>query len=225
MSDKQHTLKLEDLPEFIFGADGEGDDPADTSTGSSEDPNPTDPADAGSDPDEDEEEEIAEDDPAKGLKSALAKERRAAKAEKKRADALQREKDEAELAKKSEVEQAKIRADRATEKLAKLTEGFKRSAIENAIRAAASDFVDPEDAVAGVDRSSITVEQDKDDPSDVTIDTKSVERAVKALAAKKSHYLKTGTNDGEATGGQFGGSKRKQTTPDEVYKDRYPSLR
>ena len=226
MSDKQCTLKLEELPEFIFGAEGDEGDASTEGASSETDPNASTSTDAGSaDHEDDEDEEIDDDDPAKGLKSALAKERRAAKAEKRRADALQREKEDRDLATKTEVEQAKIREQRATEKLTKLAEGFKRSAIDNAIRAAAKNFIDPEDAVAGVDRKSITSEQDKDDPSDVSVDTKSVERAVKELAAKKAHYLKTGTDDGEPTGGQFGGSKRKQGTPDEVYKDRYPSLR
>jgi len=227
MSDKQYTLKLEELPEFIFGADGEGDS-TDTSTKSGEDSNAQQKQEpAGSDPADEEHEEEDDDDKdtdTKGLKSALAKERAAAKAEKKRADALQRDKDDRDLATKSEIDQAKIKEQKATAKLEKLTAGFQRSALDNAIRAAAKDFVDPEDAVAGVDRSQLVFEQDKEDPSDVTIDAKSVERAVKALAAKKAHYLKTGTTDSEATGGQFGGSKRKQGTPDQVYKERYPSL-
>lgn len=171
----------------------------------------------------------ADDPKVKGLKSALEKTRQEAKAkdaELKELRKLKKAQDDAELLTKSEIEQATIREERATEKAKKLADGFLKTTINQAIRNAASElhFYDIDDALAGVDRAELVFSQDDDDPSNVTIDTKTVEKAVKALATKKPHLIKSGTDDGEASGSQFGGTRQKKATSTEEFKTRYPGL-
>jgi molecular chaperone GrpE (heat shock protein) len=217
------------LPEFIFGAEdsvvppGTGTPPADPNPNPEGDPQEDDPA-----------EEDLDSKDLTGLKSALSAEREARKAEEKERKRLAKElqtrkeaEEQEELKKKSDLEQAQIKEKAATDKATKLAEGFLREKLDTAIRNAASNFVDPTDAIDKIDRSKLTYEQDSDDPSKVTIDMKSVEKAVKDLATKKPHFLKTGTPDGQPTGGQFGGSgnQNNKQTPEEVYKERYSALR
>jgi hypothetical protein len=61
-----------------------------------------------------------------------------------------------------------------------------------------------------VDRSKITVDQDKDAPEDVEVDETSVKKAVKALADTKKHLVKSGEGSGTRTGGRYGGGKGGQ---------------
>lgn len=165
------------------------------------------------------------DDPAvQGLKSALATERAAAKKAAKELKALQAKEAERELADKTEVEQAAIKQKNAEERAERLASGLLRRDLDTAIRLAAKDFVDPTDAIDGVDRSKLTYEQDEDDPTNITIDEKSVEKAVKALSTRKPHFLKTGTDDGEPTGSSFGGSKKAKGDRDATLKAKYASL-
>lgn len=217
------------FPEFILGA--EGDDDADSSATGDSSQEDQDGArgasdDSSGDTESHDEHDDADDPNVKGLKSALAKERRERARLEKEAKARAKADEEAELKKKSDIEQAQERERKANERLEKLTAGYRTSAIDRAIERAAKDFIDPDDAISGVDRSEILVEQDPDDPAKVTVDQKSVERAVKALGAKKSHFLKAGTTDGEPTGSQRSGSRRQdnEKTAEQVYRDRYPSL-
>lgn len=163
-----------------------------------------------------------------GLKSALEKERAANKQKDKELKALRKAKEAKENAEKSDVERAETERATAVAKAEKLAEGFLRTNINGAIRRAAekAGFIDPDDAVGSINRDDITFEQDDDDPSDVDIDQKSVDKAVKALATKKPHFVKTGTSDGEPSGSQFGGSKQKgKKSSDDELRERYPSLR
>lgn len=218
--DITQRLTLDDLPEFIFGAEGD----EDASNGASTDSSTDDQGGAGGasddasgdaddhDDDDDNEHDDRNDPKVKGLRDALKAERRRANTAERAAKAAAKEKDERELAEKSAIEQAETRAQRATERLQKLSDGYRKSAIDRAIEKAASDFIDPNDAVTTIDRSLIEVEQDDEDPSIVKVDAKSVTRAVKALAAEKSHWLKKpGTDDGKPSGSGFGGSKRTDT--------------
>lgn len=165
------------------------------------------------------------DDDTSGLKSALAGERARAKAAEKELAKLQKAADEKDLADKSEVEQARIKLEKAEAKAQKLASGFLTSELDRAIRRAAKDFIDPTDAIAGVDRSKLSFTQDEDDPSDIEVDEKSIEKEVKRIAAQKPHFLKTGTTDGDATGGKFGGKppRERETSADKL-KTKYPSL-
>lgn len=230
---KQSTFNINDLPEFIFGAEGEGDN-ADSQSNSDQSN-----SESSSDSSEDHDESLNssskgdssankhddQDDPKTiALKKALDVERANAKAATKRADALQKAQDDRDLASKSEAEQAQIRAERAEAKVTKAAEGLLRVALNSAIKKSAANFIDPEDAISGVDLSKINWTQDEEDPSEIEIDTKSVEIQVKALAAKKPHYLNKGTEDGQPSGSQFGGSKRQNKSNDDKYRSTYPSL-
>jgi len=75
-----------------------------------------------------------------------------------------------------------------------------------------------------IDRSTIGVEQDEDDLADVEVDEKSVERAVKALAAKKPHLL-IADGDEQPSGGKFGGHKTKDEADQAALEARYPALK
>lgn len=228
MKTKQ-TVILDLLPEFILGAEGdEGAQSTDSGndSGESQENAGSVSNDSSEEPEKDEHDD--RDDPkVKGLRSALAAERARANKLEKEARARAKADEEKALKEKSEIEQAQIREQKAMERLQRLADGYRKSAVDRAIEQAASDFIDPNDAITGVDRSQIEVEQDEEDPSIVKVDKKSVERVVKALAAEKSHWLKKqGTDDGEKTGSTFGGSRQKSDkTKDEVYRQKYPSLR
>jgi hypothetical protein len=223
--DKLDLLRL--LPLVIRGAEGEEDEGQGNSEGeggnASGDANGS-TAGASGDAEGD---NSNEDDATKGLKSALEKERKAARDAQKELNRLKKQQEDAALKEKSEVEQAQAREQKAAERAQKLAAGLLRRDIDAAIRRAAeeSKFIDPTDAVDGVDRSALTFSQDEDDPTEIDIDAKTVERAVKALAAKKPHFLRRGTEDGEPTGSQFGGSKTGKVDKVDTYKQLYPSLR
>jgi hypothetical protein len=230
---KQQCNWLTLLPEVIIGAEDdatgtEGDQK--TSESSSSDSSKDNKASTGSaskdssEATNDDGHDDANDPKVIGLKTALETERSTRKAQDKELAKLRREKEERELAEKTEVEQAQIKADKAVARADKLAAGLLDRDLNDAIRTAAEAFIDPTDAIEGVDRKKLVFEQDPDDPSNITIDKKSVERAVKDLATRKPHFLKQGTEDGEPSGSTFGGNQRKKKTADETYKERYPSL-
>lgn len=214
------------LPEAIFGAEGnEG-----TDNGNNAPSDSTDSDDQGDDPedsDEDGEEEDGDDDrDNEGLLRALKSERKLKKAAEKRLKQLEREKQEREEKDLTASQKAEKRAQEAEERAKKLAQGLVKRDLDAAIRKAAEElnFIDPQDAIDGVDRSAIEVEQDEDDPADIVIDHKAVTRLVKALASKKPHYLQQGTEDGEPTGSRFGGKQRQNVDPDEELRKKYPAL-
>jgi hypothetical protein len=214
------------LPSIIFGAEGEGDGDDSGDSGDNND----DGDNAGSDDDDndDDDGDKGEKDPAAGLKSALAKERARANAAEKKLKAADKAKAEAALKEKSELEQAQIREEAAKSRAEKLAAGYLRTSIDRQIERAAerAGFIDPSDALLGVERKNIIADQDDDDPSTVTVDEKSVKDAIKALATSKPHLLKKGTDDGEPTGGQFGRTpKTKKQTSEEALKEKYSALR
>lgn len=221
MQEKQYNT-IDDLPEKFFGAEG---DEGDSSANSGDDAGAG-AGDAGSASEGSEEQTHDDTDKSDttALKNALAAERKAAKSATAELKKLQKEKADRELSEKSEVEQAQAKADAASEKVTRLAQGLLNRDLNAAITAAAKDFIDPEDAIAGVDRSKLVFTQDEDDPTDITIDEKSVMNVVKALAAKKPHFLKTGTSDGDATGSQFGTKGNKNKGGDDQLKELYPAL-
>jgi len=225
-----NQLFLQKLPSCIFGGDGENDDASNSSSeelGSESSQNGSESTgSASNDLGDATPNDSKSDDDTRGLKSALNTEREARKAAERELKKFQKAHDDAELAKKDEVTQAATRAERAESKVAKLASGLLNQRLADAIRKAAGDFTDPEDAVSGVDRSQLVYEQDDDDPSEITIDAKSVQNAVKRLATAKPHWLKTGTSDGEPTGSSFG-NPRKPTpkTSDDALRENYPALR
>lgn len=170
-----------------------------------------------------------------GLKSALRKERlnrkaleKADRVKDKALSTFQQEKDARELENKSELEKERILRTKADARNEKLSAGYLRSALDREIERAARTlkFADTDDALQLVDRSDIISEQDADDPTAITVDRKSVEKVVKALADRKKHLLGAGTEDGEPTGSQFGGRKTgtSKKTDAESYKVKYPGL-
>lgn len=230
MSIHQPQFSLDELPEVIFGAEGEDENGQDDSSSDSGDSSTDDKGAAGSSSEgsqQQNEHDDADDPKVKGLKSALEEERRANRARDKELKALRKEKADRELGEQSAVEQANTKAEKAAEKAAKLSAGLLKRDLNSSIERVAKDmgFIDPSDAIEGVDRSKLVYEQDEDDPSVITIDGKTVEKAVKDLATKKPHFLKTGTEDGEPSGSQFGAPGRKKKTTVETYKESYPSLR
>ena len=219
-----------DWPRVIRGHEDTG---ADNSQ-SNEDPNidDEDPDNASGDPSNQEQSDntgsggkTAED--FANLEKALQAERRNNKRldrEVRRLQAAQGQKQETE---NEDIEAERQKSQAAQARAEKLAAGLLRRDIDSAIREAARElkFIDVEDAIAGVDRSAIIADQDDEDPTDIDVDNDSVLKAVKALAAKKSHFIRKGTDDGEPTGNPNGGSrKRNKATAEEAYRAHYPSL-
>jgi hypothetical protein len=166
----------------------------------------------------------------KGLKSALAAERainKGLKNDTKELKRLQKLVEEAELKDKTELEKATAAQKKADEKAAKLAVRLRDQAVDAAIERAARKlkFRDPDIALQLVSRADLGVEQDEDDPSDITVDQKKVDAAVKKLADDKK-YLVGEEGDGDPTGSKFGsgsGKSKKELTA-EALKAKYPSL-
>ena len=210
------------LPEFIFGAEGDNDGDASNEPGEGEGgANES----TGGAPKESTHDD-ADDPKVKGLKSALDAERKRAEKAEKDLKARNKLDEEKALAEKSEIEQMQAKLEKANNNATKLAAGYLNSALTSALEKAARDagFLDPSDAVLLIKRDALTFEQDQEDPSQVTIDEKSVTAAVKELATRKPHFIGSGTGDGDPTGSGFGGKRtKKQTTADEL-KSFYPSL-
>lgn len=215
------------LPLTLIGAEGdEGDDQSGEEGTEGEDESGDDEgAKNGS---QGSEHDDADDENVKGLKSALDKERKRAAAVEKENKRLKKLQDAADLEKKTDIEQANIKAEQAEAKATKLAAGMLKRDVDSAIRKAARDagFIDLDDALAGVDRDSIVVSQDDDDPSEIEVDEKTVIAAVKKLASRKAHFIKSGTDDGQPSGSQFGGgSKKNKGNLDEAaLAQKYPGL-
>lgn len=210
-------------PWVIRGAEGEADDPP-----AEDDPDDPD------DPDEEEDDPEAEADKAEAKsKEDFAAVQKALEAERRIVKRLERENrrykatQDAKTTEKDEsLEATQREAQAAQAKAEKLAAGLLTRDINAAIAEAARElkFLDVEDALNGVDRSKIVSDQDDEDPTDIDIDIDSVKSAVKALATRKPHFLNKGTDDGEATGSQFGGSRKKKQQDEEALRDLYPSL-
>ena len=140
------------------------------------------------------------------------------KAERARANRLEgekkkREKDaeDAKLKEQGEITLLTKKLEDEKQKAQRLGNMFFRTALDSAIEREAKllNFIDTDDAVSGVDRSLIEAEQDPDDPSVIAIDQASIKKAVKALADRKKHLVRTGTEDNQPSGSSFGGTKQK----------------
>lgn len=167
-----------------------------------------------------------------GLKSALQKERADRKAMEKELKALRSDKQSKDDAEKSELQRAQDEAKRNSEKATKLAQGFKDSALRSAVLAAAgkAKFTDPSDALRPEILSAIGVEQDDDDPTNVTVSVDDVTAAIKKLAKDKPHYLAPAEVKQQRppkSGSSFGGSGNSGTgdaQKDALYA-KYPALR
>jgi hypothetical protein len=167
-----------------------------------------------------------------GLKSALEKERTDRKAMEKELKALRAAEEKRTAAEKTEIERATDTATKESAKVQKLAAGFRKNAVNSAILKAAGEakFRDPSDALRVEVLDAIGVEQDEDDPSNVTIDPATVTAAIKALAKSKPHYL--ATDDGKQqkqtpkSGSSFGGGapQSNMTADEQALAKRYPAL-
>jgi hypothetical protein len=213
--------------------DGSGGDDSGSQGADGDDSGGDDSTDDDSDDDDD---DLPDDN--KELKGALKKERLAARAAQKEAKKATREanrlKAEAEAKNTDETDKVKTAEEKATkaaDKVAKLASGLKSQAIESAVTKAANKagFRDADDVMALLERAKfagIDVDQDEDDPSDIDIDEKSVQRAVAKIAKDKPHLL-LADGDTNSSGSTFrgsGGSKEKKSAEDQ-YKEKYPALR
>jgi len=163
-----------------------------------------------------------------GLKSALSKERKGRREAERELRKLKRTQDEHQQTKdeeSSEVKKTQAQLEAERTKSVKLADRLQQTAVDNLIlRFAGTQFADTDDVLKLIDRADIDVDQDEDDPSDITIDEDTVKDAVKKLAKAKPHLLKIEGENGE-TGGQFGGRKK---TGDEMSEEalmaRYPAI-
>lgn len=156
------------------------------------------------------------------LKSALQKERaerQRLERENKTLNKAKKEKDDADL---TEIDRLKKADEANTQKITKLAANLRTSAVEKAIRKAASNFKDPSDAVLALrGDSSIVVTQDDDDPEIVEVDEKTVKTAVAKLAKEKDHWLTTGTKSAS----KFGGTGDSKIDEKAALANRYPALK
>lgn len=138
---------------------------------------------------------------------------------------------------------ARSQSARAAEaKLQKLNAAFVKTSFAATVRSLATNFVDPDDAVAALDMSLITHEQDDDDPSIVVWDESEIKTAIKDLAKRKPHFLKAVDKNGadnkggapktptRPSGSKFSGPAGKASNPtqDAVltdWKGRLPAMR
>lgn len=180
--------------------------------------------------DEETEEEDSEKDQSgnvDGLKSALQKERKDRKRLEKEARELRKFKEDLEAKDSTEAEKAKKEADTSKATNVKLATKLKDQAVDMAITKAAQKFKfkDPDDALAQVTRLEDWVEQDEDDPSEIELDDKAIEKAVKELSEKKT-YLLQAEGETEVTGSKFGGKKTdSDTMSEEQLREKYSALR
>lgn len=173
-----------------------------------------------------------------GLKKALKTERELRKKAEKGAKLSEREKrklqkaqDDIKAAEDGEVAAAKKTADEAASKVKNLGAKLRQTALERAIldQARKAKFRDPDDVITQLARNNfagIDIDQDDDDPSDIEIDEKSVEKAVKAVATAKPHWL-IAAGDSGPSGGSFNGGKPggKGGDKNAEYATRFPALR
>jgi len=168
---------------------------------------------------EEEEDKSEEEKPdVSGLKSALRKERKARRDHEKELKALRKFKEDLDGKKKTETETAQQERDKEKQKSDKLASKLQQQAVDFAISKIARKmkFQDEEDAILLVRRNDIEVEQDEDDPGEITVDEESVEEAVKDLLKRKPHLIREekedeDEEDQESTGSKFGGKKKDRT--------------
>jgi hypothetical protein len=140
---------------------------------------------------------------------------------------LRKVQEDAENADASEADKARKEAEAAKGSVTALSTKLRTTVVDNEITrfAAQMKFRDLADALMYVNRSSIEVEQDDDDPADIEVNEATVEAAVKALAKKKP-YLLQADGDVDETGGNVGRrGKKDDALSEEALKEKYPALR
>lgn len=162
-----------------------------------------------------------------GLQSALDKERKDRKAYEKELSGYRKAQQAAEDKDKTEVQRLSDEDARKATKLEKLAAGFRTAKVESAVleAARAAKFTDPTDALRPEVLSIIGVEQDEEDPTQVTVDDATVTAAIKALAKSKPHYLGTQKPPPVISGSKFGGpGGGSQVTEEQKLIASFPAL-
>lgn len=126
----------------------------------------------------------------------------------------------------NELDEVRTKLQASNSRTEKLAAGLLSRDLNKAIEdeAKKQKFIDPSDAINGVDRSKLVYDQDDEDPTDIDIDLTSVIAEVKRLAASKPHFITRGTDDGEPSGSGFGGSKKQKKSSEDQMRELYPSL-
>lgn len=225
--------KAIELPAWLQGITLVGNEPKDEKDKDSKD--------SKDDSDDDEDDEDEEDDDKgdkddksvkpenEALLAALRKERKRANIAEKALKKANASVDETTNKDLTEKEKAQKQASEAEKKSAKLAEKLLDGAVDNAIikMATGLNFRDIDDALKLVDRGDIGVEQDEDDPSEIELDEKSVETALKSLAKSKPHLIMA-DGQGDRSGSRFGGGKSSKRTDkdaeDQVLRGKYAAL-
>ena len=225
------------LPDFIIGAEENEGDPQGQSTEGTEgtegeENNTSTNSDSTQDDEGDDKGDNKSAAELEAIRLALANERKVSSTKEKELKALRAQlskkdregMDEAELI-KADLEAAQQEAEANKTKAEKLAKGYLEREIRSAIiaEAARQKFIDTEDAISGVGWDLLTFSQDEEDPTVVTVDASTVAKAVKALATRKPHFINKGTDDGNATGSAFGGS-RKGNQKEVDFHQLYPNL-
>lgn len=166
-----------------------------------------------------------------GLKSALRKERSERRRLSKEVKDLAKFRQEREDAEKDDVTKAKDQATSAEAKAQKLAAKLRDSALDNAIiqLAGGMGFADVDDALRLIDRATVDIDQDEDDPTEVNIDRDTVKSALEALTKAKPHLLKNEEKSPpQPTGSRFNGGNKKvndKDAQDAALREKYPALR
>lgn len=161
-----------------------------------------------------------------GLKSALQKERKAAKDAQRALRQAQAKLDEVSAKDKSETDRAKDDAAKASTKAEKLASKLRETAVDNVVIKLGSKlkFRDIDDALQLINRGEIEIDQDEDDPSDITVDEASVKAALEKLAKRKPHLIGA-DGQGEPSGSKFNGKKKSdKDADDDALRAKYPAL-
>jgi septal ring factor EnvC (AmiA/AmiB activator) len=166
------------------------------------------------------------DDDREELKKALRAERRRAKQLERELKPLREAKGQKDSEEQATLDDTQKRLQASENKTSKLAAKLLKNSLDTAIERAARDanFIDPGDAVAGVNREDIDYDQDEEDPSTIDLDEDSVVKAVKDLARKKKHFIKA-PGGGSPSGSRFGGGNGKSKDDGKGVLENYPALR
>jgi hypothetical protein len=205
----------------VYGAEGEGDGGTDDAG----DDDASDDADSGDDDsaDSDDEDEDVKKASATAKERMKAADRRAAAAEK-RAKELEAKQKELDDKDKSELERAQSRVTELESSLTTANDELKRARLQIAFLSVNEvTWHDPEDALGAIDLSEVEI----DDKGKVN--ATQLKKAIKALAERKSHWVKTNEDSSTAASGSAMNGKRKgsdtQAADREALEKRLPALR
>lgn len=135
-----------------------------------------------------------------------------------------------------ELQQAVTKAEKLAGQLATSAVNTAIMQVMNSNDKKVPKFTDIDDVLQLISRGDIDVEQDDDDPSQITVDKDTIKEALKALAKKKPHLLTRDDGEGgkgggkpdekPGTGSKFGGGRRgNESSQTQALMDKYPALK